>query len=478
MKKAVWTSGFWAIFALIAAIVVAMFPVRSAAAPLGATVTNIANVSFQVNGATVSSVTPPATFMIEALRTPSTIEFFRYSPTDPASVDVQINGVDFVSSTDPSGNPVFTTKAAPITVGAALLDFSNPVALAIAENYFTGEPIFVQVMDAGQNGDPALIETIVATIVAESGDQVTLQLYESGADTGEFFAFIESTRNSTAIGDGILTIAQGDMLTATYQDPFDVNEISTDLAGVDPFGRLFDSATGALINAAEVTIVDAATGQPAQVFGVDGISSYPSTITSGGVVTDASGFVYALTPGEFVFPVMAPGTYRLVIDAPGAYRAPSAATAADVANLPNAPFTIIGASYLGSFILDGTADLNFDVPMDLNSELVVTKEASAETAAIGDFVRYEITVENVGAGPAILSLRDLLPPGFRYQGGSARRDGAKIGDPSIAAGGEALTFAGGVIGAGETTRCLLSMMCTAPAPAFRPLSTSWRARHA
>ncbi len=452
MKKTVWISGFWAFFAVIAAFSAAIFPARSAAAELGATVTNIAQISFQPNGVTVTSVTPPASFVIEAQRTPSTIAFFRYSPTSPDGIAVQINGTDFVSSTDLSGNPVFTTKSAPISVGAASLDFSAPVTLASAENYFTGEPIFVQVIDAGQNGDPTLVETIIATIVSQAGDQVTLQFYESGVDTGEFFAFIESTRNSTPIDDALLTIVQGDNLTATYQDPFDASEISTDTAGVDPFGLLFDSATGALIDGAEVTIVDAATGQPAQVFGVDGISSYPSTIISGGVVTDASGFIYALTPGEFVFPIMLPGVYRLVVNPPGAYQAPSVATAADVASLPNGPFTIIGASYLAPFTLDGTVDINFDVPLDLNAELVVTKEASANKAAVGDFIRYEISTENIGAGPALLALRDLLPEGFRYQRGSARRDGVLIGDPSIDAGGEALTFAGGIIQAGETIR--------------------------
>ena len=452
MKKAAWTLGTWARIALFAVFAAAITPMRSEAAPIGATVTNIADISFQSSGITVSSVTPPASFVIEARRTPSTIEFFRYAPTDPNAIAVQINGTDFASSTNPSGGPVFTSKPTPVSFGAATLDFSSPIALASAENYFTGEPIFVQVVDLGQNGDAALVETIIATIVSQSGDQVTLQFYESGPDTGEFFAFIETSSNATPSTDGVLTISQGDTLTATYQDPFDTTEISVDIAGVDPFGRLFDSATGALIDGATVTIVDDATGQPAQVFGVDGVSVYPSTLTTGGSVTDASGFVYALNPGQFVFPIMLPGTYRLVIDAPGGYRAPSAATAADVAGLPNAPFTIIGASYLAPFALDGSADLNFDVPLDLSTELVVTKAASTDTGAVGDFIRFEVTVENIGAGPAILSLRDLLPTGFRYQRGSARRDGAMIGDPQIGAGGETLTFAGGALAAGETAR--------------------------
>ena len=473
MSKMACRSGFWAIFALIAAVAAAILPGRAAAANLGATVTNTANISFQANGLTIASVTPPAIFVVEALRTPSTIEFYRYSPTDPSGVSVQINGTDFASSTDTNGNPVFTTKSAPISVGAALLDFSNPITLALAQNYFTGEPIFVQVIDSGQNGDPTNVETIVATIVSQTGDAITLQLYESGADTGEFFAFVETTRNATPIGDETLTIAQGDMLTATYQDPFDASEVSTDLAGVDPFGRLFDSTTGALINGAEVTVVDAATGQPAPVFGVDGISAYPSMIVTGGVVTDASGFVYALTPGEFVFPVMAPGSYRLIIDPPGAYQAPSVATVADVAGLPNGPFTIIAASYLAPFTLTGTSDLNFDVPLDLNSELVVTKEASTETAAVGDFVRYEISVENTGAGSAVLSVRDLLPQGFRYQRGSARRNGAPLSDPSIAADGETLNFMGGFVHAGDTARIAYVVEIASGAPAGQAINRAF-----
>ena len=52
-------------------------------------------------------------------------------------------------------------------------------------------------------------------------------------------------------------------MTATYIDVFDETEVSEDTALVDPYGVLFDSLTGRLIDDAIVTIVDAETLQPA-----------------------------------------------------------------------------------------------------------------------------------------------------------------------------------------------------------------------
>ena len=238
-------------------------------------------------------------------------------------------------------------------------------------------------IDVGQNGDAATVETVIITIRAETGDEVMLRLYESGPNTGEFFGYVESARAPSPVNDAILTIGGGATLTATYQDPFDATEISTDVAGVDPFGRVFDSATGLLIDGAEVTIVEDVTGAPAQVFGIDGISAYPSTVITGSSVTDASGLAYNLAPGEFVFPIMFPGDYRLEITPPAGYAAPSLATPAEIAALPNGPFTIIGASFLAPFALDGTGDVSFDVPLDPSTDLVVTKTASSETARGG-----------------------------------------------------------------------------------------------
>ena len=437
-----------AVIAIIAGVLAAMTP-QAHAATLGAQVDNIATVSY-LNGSSVVTVdTPPASFIIEAQRTPSTIEFFRLSPNAPDGVSVMINGTDF----SPSGGqtPGDFTPLGPVSgPGGTLIDFSGPVTLAPAETYFASEVIFVRVSDPGQNGDPAVIETLVATITAGNGDLITLRLYESGPDTGEFFAYVPSISGAITANDTELSIEHEFPLTATYQDPFVASEISTDVAGVDPFGRLFDSVTGELINGAVVTIVDDATGQPAQVFGIDGVSDYPSTVTTGGTVTDGSGLVYDLEDGEFLFPIMFPGTYRLVIETPPGYVAPSSAARNSFDSLPNAPFIIIDASYGGSFVLDGTGDVSFDVPLDPQSDITITKEASTQTGAVGDFVRYSINIENTGERAVPVLISDDLPKGFRYQAGTARINGALIDDPAISGNGEQLTFTTGVIPAAST----------------------------
>ena len=85
---------------------------------------------------------------------------------------------------------------------------------------------------------------------------------------------------------------------------------------------------------------------------------------------------------------MFPGEYRLVVTPPAGLFAPSSASQSQLDSLPGGPFVITPASFLNAFILDGTGDVNFDVPLDPDTTLVLTKEASAETGAIGDFIRY------------------------------------------------------------------------------------------
>ncbi|MCB2096068.1 MAG: DUF11 domain-containing protein [Parvularculaceae bacterium] len=435
--------GFAAILTLAGALTF-----NAHAAVLGSQVNNVANVNYTIGGANLSVTPPPASFTIEAARTPSTIEFFRYSPNSPDAAPVSLNGSDYQPSPSGAFQPVGPLRSA---AGTAIDTFA-PVLLAPASAYFAGEPIVIKVSDAGQNGDPAAIETLVATIRTGNGDFVTLRLYESGPDTGEFFAWIPSGSGAPVKNDNTLTIAHGAGLVARYQDPFDATEVSTDTAGVDPFGRVFDSLTGALIDGATVSIVDDATGLPAIVYGIDGVSAYPSTIVTGQTVTDGGGMVYPLGPGEFRFPIMMPGAYRLIVTPPAGYVAPSTVAAPSFAGLQNAPFIIIPGSYGKSFSLTGTGDVELDFPIDPITDLVVIKEADVDSASIGDFVRYRISIENRAASAARVRIADVLPQGFRYQAGSTRLDGAMIVDPFIDAGGGSLTFDLGLIPATTTVQ--------------------------
>jgi len=250
--------------------ILAVLPVSagsSSAAELGATVTNTARLTWVNGSSEVSIVTNEATFVVEAARTESTIEFFRHAPSLPNATQEQINGSDFAPDGDTSGSftPVFS--AADET--NASFDMSTTIPLAPATAYLTGEVVFVRVTDPGQNGDSTRIETVTIVVASSTGDSITLRLHESGPDTGEFWAFVPSARDATPVNDRHLTTAARSNLTATYVDSFDSTEVSVDTALVDPFGRVFNALTGELLNGLPVTLINTATGEPAEVFGVE-----------------------------------------------------------------------------------------------------------------------------------------------------------------------------------------------------------------
>jgi uncharacterized repeat protein (TIGR01451 family) len=452
-------------FALVALIVIMLgglsVPTTTnlAYAQLGTRVVNTANVSYDQGEVTLTLATNTAEFVIEAARTPSTIEFFRFAPDAPNGITTTLNGSEFSSDGTLSGP--FTDIGPPVTANGLLLDLSGEVGLAPAESYLAGELLFVRVMDAGQNGDPDAIESVVITVSVESGDTITLRLFEGGPDTGEFFAYIPSTREDTAPDDNTLSLPGMESLTATYVDTFDETEVSVDTAIVQPFGRVFDSATGDPIDGARVTIIDTATGLPATVLGVDGVSTFPSTIFSGATATDSGGLQYPLEPGEFLFPVLAPGTYTLLVEPPAGFVFASSFDEGYFGTLAGGPFTIIDGSFGNPFTQTSLGPLNFDVPLDGTGELLVTKEANVQTAAAGDSVGYTVRIENQDTVPLFLRVQDILPEGFRYRDGTARIDGVRIEDPAISADGSTLNFTADIIRPGESRDLTYIALATA-----------------
>ena len=449
------------------AVVAGAFSTASGAAhatTLGQTVTNIASVDYsEFNGTRVSLVTNQVEFTIEAARTPSTIEFFRYAPSAPDAQITSVNGSDYSPSGDMKGP--FQAMQAP-NGAAGFIDLNNPIPLIPASLYITGEDIFVRVTDVGQNGDPNVIETVVITLVTEDGgvttasaskaatankDAIVLRLYESGPDTGEFFGYTPSTRDATPTYDPVLTTGSEVEMTATYVDIFDSSEVSVDTALVDPYGRVFNGATGELINGARVRLIDATTGQPAVVYGIDGVSTYPSEVITGSQVTDSSGRVYDLREGEFRFPLATLGDYYIEVDPPTGFEFASALSPSDFLGLENGPFVIeTDASYGRTFTLAGSVPLNFDVPVDATTNFTVTKNTTTTSGDVGDYIRYTVTVENDGNYGGRAVIRDVLPAGFEYVEGSTRVGGQSFADPEISDTGQVLTFDLGPALVGET----------------------------
>jgi uncharacterized repeat protein (TIGR01451 family) len=202
----------------------------------------------------------------------------------------------------------------------------------------------------------------------------------------------------------------------------------------------------------QIALVDAASGAPATVYGNDGVSVFPSVIASGTTVTDASGASYAFGPGEYRFPVVADGNYRLVVTPPPEYAAPSTTDIADLQQLPGAPYDLGPASYGNAFVTNTAPSFNWDIPVDPQATaLFLEKRTQTTIAAPGDFVRYELALENSSSsGMATdIELIDQLPLGVRFVPGSVVVDGAAAPDPEISADASVLEFGFASLDIGE-----------------------------
>jgi uncharacterized repeat protein (TIGR01451 family) len=432
------------------ASIYALFCAIPAQADLGDEVVNIARISQDTPTGRLEFETNAAIFIIEARDTPSQVDFFRIAPNAPDAQAIKLNGSDYspTGETDGPFEPITNIAA---FGGGAIFDTSNPRLLVPADTYVSGEVMIVRVTDIGQNGDPNKIETVIITVTTSDGDTITLRLYEDAPNSGQFFAYFPSTRDTTPSDDITITATQNTVLTATYIDAFNATEVSVDTALVDPLARVFDSFTGRLIDGVPVTLINADTGAPATVYGIDGTASYPATVIAGEAVTDSNGIVYPAQSGVFFFPMLLPGNYQLVVDAPENYIFASVRDTTDFAALSNAPFTINpDGSYGQRFTVKATGPLHLDIPLDPNGELVARKSASVQTASIGDFIGYTVELDNGGDVPAPFNVRDTLPRGMRYVAESARLNGALSPEPQINANGRTLTFTGGLVMPGES----------------------------
>ena len=375
-------------------------------APIGAA---IINASYQANAANLA--TNNTTVQIQNTRTPAVIAFMHFNTTTSAYIP--------------------------------------------AEVYHAGQAIYVQVKDGDQNIDIYTKQSVTVTLTdSASGDTETIVLTETGNNTGVFIGSTASTRLATATpNDGVLSVNIDSTITATYTDKFDNTDVAASAALVDPFGLVFDSSSGVPLDGATITIIDVATGLPATVYGDDGVSVYPSTVVSGATVTDASGAVYTFDTGKYRFPFMPLGDYRLEITPPPGYSYPSQVATANIQAIPTGPFSIVTGSRGETFKIQAGPALHIDVPLDGKGvNLFVRKTTSTSTAAVGDRVAYQISVENIHATASSNTsvIHDTLPLGFRYQAGSATLDGVALADPIISANGRDLSFSIGSIAAAPT----------------------------
>lgn len=468
--------GHWKAVVFAAA---ALFSAVCQAVPPGTVIDNTARATFDVGasaGLTADSNTVSVTSAV--IRTASTLMLLQYRPSAPT-----------VSARAPAGcrngaGGSFAVSPAPQVpapgTGFSVLDPLQPLDLAPGNLYHAGEPVFVQVEDNDQNLDAAAAETVVVAVSASGGDAEEIRLTETDVDTGVFIGYIQTGGAAAAPFDCLLSVGPETVIEAGYTDPADNGDTAAAASLVDPFGTVFDSLSGEPVDNAVVRLVNAATGRPAQpgveVFGNDGVSAFPNTLVTGTEATDAGGTLYNFPEGGYRFPLVAPGDYRLeIVSVPG-YLAPSDARIADLQRLPGAPFALFDdASYGRRFALQAGPPMHVDIPVDPTAaELVVEKTALVGEAAVGDFVQYRVTVENVStfADAYDVLVIDALPQGLRYQRGSARLQGAALADPQIDGRGAELRFAGGNLAPGESLSLTYVVEVTAGTPLGKAVNSA------
>lgn len=378
----------------------------------------------------------------------------------PGTLFTSSNQVDIVVENRPVPNPVFslfhfsagpgatTTNlhtnqcigangTVPSVLGGAFAGMStSPASLTPANSIRAGEPLVIQVDDAAQNTNPGAVEQFEVTITTENGDSERITLVETEANSGRFAGIINTAAVPPAPvrGDCVLSVRPGDRLSVELDNAANGSVVGSAEVEIliDPFGLTFDSGNGAAVEGTRVTIVDAATGQPAQVFGDDGRSNFPSSIIVGSTVTDSGGNIYQFPSGFYRFPFLRPGTYRLLVQPPAPFTHPSVVTPAELAALTRpdgGAFAISDGSYGGLITLNSPEPVRIDIPLDRpGGALTLSKSTSTQNAAPGDIVQYRIQVSNPDRlrSSAAITVTDQLPRQLRLRKNTVRYQGVIV----------------------------------------------------
>lgn len=296
-----------------------------------------------------------------------------------------------------------------------------------------GQRLVVRLTAVQANRDPGSIDQLELRLETPRGERETIVADETGVDTGEFFAAIATSGipPQAIAGDCRLSLASGDNVTISAYSDGGLQPIATGQVNAlaDPYGIVFDSLTGAPVNGVRVSLLDILTGLPANVFGYDGVTPYPSTVFTGETVTDAAGDVYQLDDGGYLFPLAALGRYQIVVEPPAPYSAPSRAPLQYLASLTapdGRPYVIAPASFGEAFDLSSVDPLRVDVPIDApGGSLTMEKQVSRDRAQPGDALFFSIVLRNSdSARPSQrIHFSDAATEALRLKPGSVRVDG-------------------------------------------------------
>ncbi len=348
------------------------------------TITNIAQANWQQAGQVVTAQSNAVSF--SRMSSTATITTFAAGPGASTSLTFmpsQCGGV-------------------PIAVSSNAATATQIASVAQTTTVQIGSVFYFEVNAPQANTNPAVVESIQVLLTTNGGDREILTVFETAPNTGVFIGAIPTAAvpPQPAQGDCQLSVAAGNTISiaALVNGSNTPVAIATLSVANDPFGFVFDSESGASVNGATVTLVNATTGQPASVLAPDGVTTWPSSVVTGQPVVDGGGVSFQLAPGEYLFPLVAPGQYRLKIQTPAPYTAPSAVSPQNLAGIlrpDGTPVQISPGSYGAAFSVTGSQAVRVDVPVDKpGTAATIAKTASRATAQEGDVVFYTLTVGN------------------------------------------------------------------------------------
>lgn len=304
-----------------------------------------------------------------------------------------------------------------------------------------GADLFLQA-DAGACNTSADTIQFVTIIInnPRNGDVIIIHdVAETGPNTGSF-RILPYVRTEDEFlhpvnpSDDILQTRPRDELVAEIVGCGGVTVRTRIL--IDPAGIVYDSRTNEPVAGATVTLYDASSGLLAPVLG-DDLSPAPNPVVTG-------------ADGAFRFPLVSPGSYRIDVTPPALYSFPSVIPGG---LQPAGRRFVVPSSLGGAFPVNAsTGPVFLDLPLDTASGdgLVLEKKASRDTAEIGESVIYTLTLANSSGAPFNgTHIDDRLPLGFRYEPGTATRDGSPAPDPAGGVG-PALRFPVGTLADGAS----------------------------
>ena len=167
-----------------------------------------------------------------------------------------------------------------------------------ASRFGSGDAIFVTLTDLDQDVDPFAQDYVTVDItVVDGADVERVRLTETAASSGVFTGFLQTQASAAPSGnDCRLQAAPGSSLEFDYVDPADDADTASATALLDPGFVVFSSLSGAPVDGARVTLLDAATGAAAEVFAGDGTSAFPASVVSGDAATGADGQTVEFAP--------------------------------------------------------------------------------------------------------------------------------------------------------------------------------------